>query len=116
MKNDLKLLHLDEPRMSEDIKEAFVRYLLLGLRPGGFCEAMLAGDLWRACSVADTANRLYIANIGNWIQHWAPAGSWGDYQAVDGWCNNRNGIRGEFLAQHEQARVYQILTTPEAKN
>jgi hypothetical protein len=38
-----------------------------------------------------------------------PAGSFGSYDAIDAWCENRDGIRSEYVKQLEHEMTQHIL-------
>lgn len=94
---------------SEDFKGSMERYLLQGLKPGGFGEAMLACDMERALYVADTHNRTVFWAIAMWVRERMPQGSWGSYEAVDAWCHNVDGRRTEFKEQYDKETVWLTL-------
>lgn len=82
-------------------QETLEGYLLRGWEPGGFVTSMLAMDMERALTTADTANRQAIWVIGQWIMNNAPDGSWGSYELVDAWCKDINGRRAKWAVWHE---------------
>lgn len=94
---------------SEDFKGSMERYLLDGLRPGGFAEAMLAHDLERALFKADTHNRQVFWAIAMWIRDRLPSNCQGSYAAVDAWCEDQDGTRTAFREHCEKAKVWLTL-------
>ena len=90
-------------------REALEDYLIKGWAPGGFLTAMLTGDLYRAVSCADSANRQMLWAIGRWIVICAPPGSWGSEQNVQDWCNDKNGIRTRYAKPIEQSFIVKTL-------
>lgn len=94
---------------SEDFKGSMERYLLQGLKPGGFGEAMLACDWERALYNADTHNRTVFWAVSMWVRERLPEGSWGSYDAVDAWCRDQEGRRSVFRKQYDKESVWLAL-------
>lgn len=103
---DLKYVGMEIP---EHAQQSLEDYLIKGWSPGGFLTSCLAGDMWRAVRVADTGNRRMLWAIVTWIMDNAPEGSWGNYEAVEDWCNDKNGRRTVYAVACEKARVWEIL-------
>ena len=93
----------------DHIRETLEKYLIYGWMPGGFLEAMLAGDLFRAASNADSTNGPALQGIARWISHSAPHGSWGSYEAVKDWSRDVDGIRTKFAEPLEKKYVWKTL-------
>jgi hypothetical protein len=98
-----------EMQFSEDFKGSMERYLVHGMKPGGFGEAMLACDLERALYVADSHNRRVFWAIAMWVRERMPAGSWGSYEAVNAWCQDVDGHRTAFKQAYEKESVWLTL-------
>ena len=94
---------------SEDFKGSMERYLLDGLRPGGFAEAMLAHDLERALFNADIHNRQVFWAIAMWIRDRLPSNCQGSYAAIEAWSADQDGMRTAFREHCEKARVWLTL-------
>ena len=90
----------------EHTQDAIENYLLRGYRPGGFCESVLAGDLERAVTVADTVNRQNFWAITWWVQTRGPAQARGSYEAVQAWCEDLDGRRSQYKKEYEQNQVW----------
>ena len=90
-------------------QEAITGYLLRGWSPGGFVTSMLAGDMFRAVQSADTGNRRMMWAISRFIMTNLPNGSWGSYERVENWCNDKNGIRTEYVTDIEKNYIWQTL-------
>lgn len=71
-------------------------YLIHGYEPGGFVTSMLAMDMEVALARADTANRQRMWYIGKYITEHLPEGSWGSYNAVIEWCENKDDRRSKW--------------------
>lgn len=93
----------------EHAQESIENYLMFGYHPGGFMSAMLAGDLFRAASSGDQANGPGMQGIANWIQHSAPHGSWGSYEAVENWCRDVEKRRTQFSDKKEKEYIIKTL-------
>lgn len=79
-------------------------YLIRGWEPGGFVTAVLAMDMARTITTADVANRHRLWCVARWIMEYAPAESWGSYEAVDRWCRDVNGVRSKWAVWYELNR------------
>ena len=91
-------------------RESLEHYFLKGWEPGGFLTAMLTGDLYRAVSSADIANRQVMWIIGRWITVHAPAQSWGYPNAVNDWCLDKDGRRTTWAREVEKREVWKTLS------
>ena len=90
-------------------QETLERYLVYGLRPGGFVSAMLAMDMQAALNSADFQNRKAMHSIGFWIMHNAPPGSWGSYEQIKFWTNDVGGRRSTYRDKLEKEYVWRAL-------
>lgn len=90
-------------------RDSLENYLLNGWEPGGFLSAMLAMDMQRALLNADTANRQVMWVIGEWITRNAPDGSWGNYEAIEMWCNDVAGRRSKFTEDMHKKYVWNAI-------
>lgn len=104
--SDLGFMGMEIPVHTQ---EAITGYLIRGWKPGGFLTAILAGDLFRAVSSADTANRQMMWAISRFIMTSLPAGAWGDYDSVHNWSTDKNGIRSEYVTDLEKNYIWQTL-------
>ena len=96
-------------QVPDHAQESLANYFLNGWEPGGFLSAMLAMDMQRALSSADTANRQVMWAIGRWIVHEAPEGSWGNYEAIEMWRNDVAGRRSKFTEKIRKKQMWDIL-------
>ena len=90
-------------------QEAITGYLIHGWKPGGFLTAILAGDLFRAVSSADIANRQMMWAISRFIMVRLPIGAWGSYDTVHEWSTDKNNIRTEYVTDLEKNYIWQTL-------
>ena len=86
-------------------KETFERYFRHGFAPGGFGSAILANDLISAAAKADHNNKIFISEIALWVYHNAPYGSWGSYEAIEGWLD-----KNEHYENYQKTLVVKILS------
>ncbi len=93
----------------EHARESIENYLMWGWAPGGFMTAMFAGDLFTAAGSGDHANGPGMQGIANWIQHSAPCGSWGSYEAVENWCRDVEGLRTIYRDKKEKEYIISQL-------
>jgi hypothetical protein len=100
------------PGLTLEFKESIENYLLHGYHPGGFCTAALAGDLFAAAAKADIHNRTVLREIARWITQCAPLGSWGNYEKVENWMRNVDGIRTTYSDAIEKKYIWTVLSAP----
>ena len=91
-------------QIPDHARSAFKKYFLHGFAPGSFCTAVLANDLNAAAHRADPWNRANLADIARWIQQNAPRGSWGSYEAVEGWLS-----KNKHYENYQRERTFNIL-------
>lgn len=101
--------NLYQAPVPEHTQESIESYLMRGLHPGGFLEAMLAGDLFKASAIADQANGPAMQAIANWIQFSAPHGSWGSHEWVQFWIENIGGCRTKYSDKIEKEFIVRTL-------
>lgn len=79
---------LDRPEwgiIPPHMKGAAELYLLHGVRPGSFLEAVLANDLADAVARADRQNREALGAWADWCIWCLPSRAWGSRDAVAEW-------------------------------
>lgn len=69
------------------------RYLEHGLAPGGFLEAVLSNDFYRACSRADSENLAFLGRYGALLSA-LPMVCWGTPERVQAWIE-QGGFNGQ---------------------
>lgn len=65
---------------------ALVRYIVHGIKPGNFLEAIIDNDLREACGRADDHNTHALPYYVRFFYNEAPAGCWGYTGATAKWC------------------------------
>lgn len=65
--------------------DGYVLYLLHGVPPGSFLEAVLSNDLREACARADTDNQRTLYQHVYFLYNYAPQSCWGDAKTITGW-------------------------------
>lgn len=109
MKNDEFAWLYDLHQIPDHTRETLVNYLMKGWEPGGFVMAMLAMDMERAVYVADFVNGPNIQKIARWIIEYCPRESWGDYETVNYWLEDRDKRRTKFATRAEQEEMWNLL-------
>ena len=104
-----QILHSDEELFPNHTQEALERYFVHGLLPGSFVEAVLVNDLYSAATKADHWNKQRLAAIAQWIVFNAPRGSYGSWEAVEAWLEDRNSCRTKWLEQREKEISWDTL-------
>lgn len=78
--------------------DGLTNYLLYGLRPGHFLEAVLSNDLIEALKRGDEQSIAGLPALGRFLYHDMPANAWGSPDAVIAWMIHRG-------AAHESSRT-----------
>ena len=92
----------DLPNTSQ---EALKNYFLYALPPGSFITSLLSCDPWTdVIARADTWNKPILGKYLQWLQEFAPAGSWGSRAIVADWIN-----KGPAYQQFQKSVTWEIL-------
>lgn len=68
-----------------------VRWIVHGIVPGGFLQAVLANNLKEAYATADEGNTRNLYGIVSWLYNNAPRGCWGYPECLTQWKGLKNG-------------------------
>lgn len=90
-------------------QEAIENYLIRGYEPGGFVTAVLCNDLFSATGKADHVNRANLWCIVTWIANNAPSASFGDYERMRNWLDDRDGCRTAFAETITKKAMWETL-------
>lgn len=86
-------------------QEALKNYFLYALPPGGFLTSLLSGQTWvNVISHADHWNKPILGKYLEWLQEYAPRGSWGSGQAVESWL-----AKGPAYQEFQKTLVWEHL-------
>jgi len=91
--------------------KALELYLLDGLPPGGFLEAVLCNNLFRAVAVADSVNQEHLWSITKAVLNIAPIAATGSYENIEKWCEPDNEERLAFKDRMEKTAMWTKLGT-----
>jgi len=69
------------------------RYVLEGVRPGDFLQAVISNDLKEACGRADEENMRNLPAYAAFLYNHFPVGSWGSPEAMEKWID-KGGLAG----------------------
>lgn len=69
------------------------RYLLFGVPPGDFLEAVLCNDLVGAFAHADNYNSRHVRDYVQFLYDYAPRGSWGSKEKYHAWIKHHTEKR-----------------------
>ena len=72
-------------KIPEYMHDGIRRWILDGILPGSFLEAVIRNDFKGACVNADENNSRYLANYGKFFTWYAPMGCWGCNENVKDW-------------------------------
>lgn len=78
------------PAATMEALDAYIRY---GQHPGGFLEAVLTNDLYRAVERADDRNKPAIVSLVLYLYNKVPSGAHGSYERFASWRND-GGLTG----------------------
>ena len=116
MAEKLSLFRKEEMKMGslvipDHTKEALDNYFLRGYEPGSFVTCILTDDLYRAVGWADMQNRHAIYEIVKWLttDPIVPANSFGTFEKVADWLNDKNNIRTKFVDTFEKEYIWNTL-------
>jgi len=81
--------------LPDHMKGGVSRYILQGIKPGGFLTAILSNDLKEAAGRADSSNQRMLFEWASFIVNYIPAPSQGGPEQVNDWIN-RGGAIGDI--------------------
>lgn len=90
------LLKLNELPCSEACRHGLHHYMLFGVMPGSFLQALLSNDLKGTFFRADSDNVRIVDKYLMLLYNHAPGGSWGSEKNFTAWVN-----RGGWLGHRE---------------
>ena len=94
------------PDMSQ---EALKNYFLYALPPGSFITSLLSCDPWTdVIARADHWNKPILGKYLQWLQEYAPAGSWGSRDIVEDWLR-----KGPAYEKFQKSMTWEILQANE---
>lgn len=79
--------------LPEHIQDRMRLYVEQGIKPGGFCTAVLSNDLKGAFRRADHINVARMRDIVCWLYSQCPATAQGNAEKVREWCES-GGLQG----------------------
>lgn len=90
-------------------QDALKNYFLYALPPGSFITSLLSCDPWPdVIARADTWNKPILGKYLNWLQEFAPAGSWGSPDIVADWLR-----KGPAYQAFQKTIAWEILQSNE---
>ena len=90
-------------------QEALKRYFLYGLQPGSFLTSLLSCDPWPdVIARADHWNKPVLGKYLEWLQEYAPLGSWGSMEYVASWLD-----KGPAYQAFQKSITWEILQQAE---
>jgi len=104
------LLNFTRYSVPNHTKYSIENYLLHGLPPGSFMEAVICGELFQAVNCADTENERQLAEITRWFVHKAPWQAWGSVSRMKDWMQDLDGRRSEYVKEIEKEYVWNSLS------
>lgn len=91
-------------------QEALDHYFVRGWEPGGFVMALLAKDYERALDNCDQVNKHSYVDTASWINKYAPKGSFGSYDIIEDWLEDKDGIQSTHKLKAERAFTWRTLS------
>jgi len=76
----------------EHILPGLARYLVRGIVPGSFMEAMLTNDLRGVMQCADDTNMAALPAIWSFFYNNLPGSAWGSVDNMKEWVQQREGV------------------------
>jgi hypothetical protein len=71
--------------MPQHMRAGMARWIVFGIRPGGFLTAVLHNDLFGALKQADDINMRSLPEIGMFLYNYAPSLCYGSQSKVSDW-------------------------------
>ncbi len=72
-------------RIPENLHGGIMRYIVHGIKPGGFLSAVFENDLMEAFGRADTQSQACMHHIIGWVYNHCPRAAWGTPDAIERW-------------------------------
>ncbi len=94
MEKTIEKMETNAQKLPEYMRGGVIRYVIDGIPPGGFLEAVFCNDLVEAASRADSENQTMLFQYAQFLYH-APGGCWGNEKVVEEWCEV-GGLRGMY--------------------
>ena len=82
-------VRLQNRNLPEGMHDGLIRYLVYGLPPGSFLEAVLSNDLLEAVKRCDPVNEAHLADYVKFLYNHAPAQAWGTPERVWSWIESK---------------------------
>ena len=95
--------------LEDNISAALFNYFVYGICPGSFTKALLSDSLYNTIAHAHPAILPHIAVHVRWIINYAPRESYGSYQIVEDWINDKNGVRTKYVKEVEKRYIWKTL-------
>ena len=87
-------------QIPEHMREGLAHYIMYGLRPGHFLQAVLENDLKEAVARADGHNAAALAGYVRFLYNGAPIMCWGTEELVNAWVK-LGGLKGYLRLKQE---------------
>ncbi len=75
----------DDYDITVECREALIRYIEHGIKPGSFLTAILCNDLLSAVGHADSVNKSRIPEYVKYLFNEVPGNCWGSPEAMQTW-------------------------------
>ena len=90
-------------------QEALKNYFLYAFQPGSFLTSLLCNHPWTDVIMrSDHWNKPVLGKYLEWLQEYAPPGSWGSEQAVQSWLD-----KGPAYQAFQKSITWEILQAAE---
>ena len=85
---------LERAPIPDHMKPGIVRYVIRGVAPGHFLQAVFKNDLMAALQRADDTNKRLLWEYGNILYNYTPVGCYGSDEKFKAWveAGGANGI------------------------
>lgn len=92
---------LSKSGVSQHMHDGYVLYLMYGIAPGSFLQAVLENDLREACARADEDNQRALYQHVFFLYNYAPIACWGSAEHVSAWMEQQREAAAEMFAGGE---------------
>ena len=94
--------HDYDPKVfSKTMMDTFDLYVIFGLLPGGFAEALICCNMTLAENRADFINRPVLTEMAEGIKSLFPEQAHGSYENFKNWIRDTDGRRSAYRAEKE---------------
>jgi hypothetical protein len=107
----IKYLHDYENKgfIPPHIRLGFENYLIHGIYPGGFVEALICNNFIGAIKKADSTNKNHLHDIADWMLYNMPTNCYGNREIMKNWIDDVDNIRSEYVKVAKEKKFWDTI-------